>query len=226
MVNDSGNTRRRDVVLALGLSVLALGGCSDAMTANRYRILTSALLRGRKTQLSRNDVAKYAAASIALRIGNSAPALILLREINDDEFIFASSDNYLIAMRGGRVMQTGGLRHNLSHTMLGSTDPADGGLLTADGAKCIRLLDYAEDYGIGIEARSEFELGHKETLKILGAAIPTMRVYEHVRVKSLSWRHRNIYWAHATTGSIWKTKQHTHPDLAPLTITTLRPVRQ
>ena len=206
------------------MSLLALPACSTQDNLIfRHGSLALKALTAKPRRLTREDVAKYNAASISVRIGNGAEGLILLNRIEHRDCFWLASSRVLIVTRGGRLIQTSGLRSNLMNTNMATPDPVDGALLTADRSKSIRSLDF-EEYGFGIEATSRFELVKKEPVQILGTNLPMVRAREHVHVPDLKWHHSNTYWAHEETGAVWRSVQHYHPDQPAVTITTLRAV--
>jgi hypothetical protein len=173
--------------------------------------------------LKREAVAKFAAASISVRVGGSAEALVLLNRIEGRNQFWFSSDEIMLVTRGGRLTQTSGFQTDLMHTEMTTPDPVDGALLRADHATSQRVLDY-EDFGVGIQARSKYRVVRREPILIIGSTIPTVRVVEQVRVPTLKWWFTNTYWVHEQTGAVWKSRQHFHPERPVLTITTMRPV--
>jgi hypothetical protein len=221
---DHEKLTRRAALTALGLAGFSgLAGCvgQNNLLWRHFGLL---LHKPRAATLKRADVAKFAAASIAVRAGNRPEGLVLLDRIEGRDLYWLSSDRILLVTRGGRLTQTAGLRANLGHTVFPVPDPVDGAILSSSGERSTRLLDY-EEFGIGLEADSEFRVEKKQPITILGAALPTLRVRERVRVRSLKWGFTNTYWAHEQTGAVWRSSQHFHPDYPALTITTLRPVR-
>jgi hypothetical protein len=221
-------SRRALLRAAAGLAPLTLFGCTGVPHAREdAAAMLHVLGRKRVREIPRSEVAKYAAASLQIQLGNGAAGLLLLRSVQGRDRLWQSSDNILIVTRGGRLMQTGGFKHDLEETTLLTHDPADGALLKSDGVKCIRTLAYAEEgeaRSTRIEAISRFEVVGPRTLEILGVTTPTMYVREHVYTREIVWRYRNEYWADLHSPTVWKSRQHIYPDYPPLTITTLRQV--
>jgi len=214
----------RRAVLAGGLASGLLTSCADPGLFERNVQAIAKPLFGHQTRgFTRDQVAQFSAASISLEVGNSVPELLLLTSVNGADHIWGVRGQSIIQTRGGRLVATGGLRHDLARTENVSPDPAQGALLSSNGASCSRLLDFPGDYGFGCQANSKFHVEQRETLFILGAQLETMRIIERVRVTPIGWRHTNIFWADAQTGMVWRSRQHAHPDIEALTITTLRP---
>lgn len=220
--NSEMRTRRRFVAGACASALLA--GCADpALFERNVRAFAKPIFGHSNRGFTRDQVAQFAAASIELVVGGGVAQLLLLTSVSGPDHIWGIPDQTILQTRGGRLMATGGLAHDLSHTSNISTDPAEGNLLASDGAGCLRSLDFQDDYGVGCQAESKFSVENHETLTILGARLETVRIVEHVRVKTIGWRHTNTFWADASTGMVWRSRQHAHPDIGILTITTLRP---
>lgn len=212
---------RRSLILALAVGVSSCMG-SDNAVLRHARFLTATIRK--PPALKREDVAKFAAASISVRVGGAAEALVLLNRIEGKNQFWFSSDRIMLVTRGGRVTQTAGFQSDLVHTEMTTPDPVDGALLTADHGASQRLLDY-EDFGVGIQARSKYRIVGRDPIQIIGSTIPTVRVVEQVRVPALKWWFTNTYWVHEQTGAVWKSRQHFHPERPVLTITTMRQVK-
>jgi hypothetical protein len=195
---------------------------TDNVLLRHMRLLTATF--GKPPALKREDVAKFAAASISVRVGSAPEALVLLNRIEGRDQFWFSSDHIMLVTRGGRVTQTAGFQTDLMHTEMPTPDPVDGALLTADHGASLRLLDY-EEFGVGIQARSQYRLLGRDPIRIIGSSIPTLRIIEQVRVPTLKWWFTNTYWVHEQTAAVWKSRQHFHPDRPVLTITTMRPVK-
>ncbi|MFZ1988426.1 MAG: YjbF family lipoprotein [Alphaproteobacteria bacterium] len=214
----------RRTLFAGGLTSALLAGCANpALLERNIRAVAKPLFDRSGRELTRDQVAQFSAASISLEVGNGLPKLLLLTAVNGPDHVWGVSGQTILQTRGGRLVATGGLQHDLKHSDNISADPAEGALLTSNGATCSRLLDFPDDYGAACQADSKFHVEEPETLTILGARLETIRVSERVHVSSIGWHHTNKFWADTSTGMVWRSRQHAHPDIDALTITTLRP---
>lgn len=211
--------------LVLGLGATGLSSCAGQSPLMNRQLQFAVSLFAPAPPLTREQVAKYASASISVHMsGSSGEAMVLLNRIEGRDLFWLTSDRILLVTRGGRLMQTAGLSVNLAHTVLTESDPVDGGLLSADRKRTQRDLDY-DDYGMGLEARSRFYVQRKDPITVLGSTLPTVRVIEEAHVKALKWYFTNTYWVHGETGAVWRSRQHFHPDSSAIVLTTLRPVQ-
>ena len=209
----------------LGLTAAGLAGCvkSDNVLLQHARLLTGTFKVNKG--LTREDVAKFQAASIAARFGGGLEVLILLQRIEGRNLYWLSTDRVMLVTRGGRLVQTAGFPNDLAHTSFLGPDPVDRGLLHANGQMSVRQLDY-DEFGTALFATSKYRVVKKDPIRIIGATIPTVRVSERVRMRSLKWHFTNTYWVHEETGAVWQSRQRFHPDHPALTLTTMRPVRE
>ena len=63
-----------------------------------------------------------------------------------------------------------------------------------------------------------------ETIDLLGKSISTLKVDEDCRSDQLDWSFRNLFWVSPSSGMVWKSVQHIHPDLGAIEVSVLRPV--
>jgi len=223
-ITEQANSATRRA-LVLGLAAAGLSSCIGQTLLMNRQLGFAAGLFARKPRLTREQVAKYAAASISVRMaGGSGEAMVLLNRIEGRDLFWLSIDRVLLVTRGGRLVQTAGLNVNLARTMLPVPDPVDGALLTSDRVYAQRTLDY-DDFGLGLEARSRFYVQRKDPIVVLGSTLPTVRVIEEGHVKALKWYFTNTYWVHGETGAVWRSRQHFHPDSSAIVLTTLRPAQ-
>ena len=227
-MHSSPTTRRPHLprrAFACGLvSLAALSACANPrLFARNIRALSPNFTGSVPRSFTRDQVAQFSAASVELHVGHGLPQLLLLTQLNGLDHLWGTRGQTILQTRGARLIATGGLAADLSGTQLVSADPAESSLLVANGAACVRLLDFADSYGIGLRAESVFQVEGIETLEILGARLETKRVVERVHVADIKWRHTNKFWIDSKTGLVWLSQQHAHPDIAALTIKTLRP---
>ena len=215
----------RRTVIAGTLTSSVLASCADPklFLRNAQAVASPLFGRNQSSGFTRAQIAQIPAASIAVSVGADDPQLMLLTDVSGNVHQWAGAGHRVLETRGGRITKTGGFGHDLANTTEITADPAQAAILLADQEHCDRALDFTDSNGMDCEALSVFRVEGPETLVILGAKISTLRIVEHVRVKALSWRHKNTFWAEMTTGYVWRSRQHTHPSLDPLTLTTMRP---
>lgn len=227
------SARRRllkNMAAGIGLIGLAgLAGCStrkDSLVQSHLKVARGILFPPKSARrLSREQVAKFPYASMAVKVGGRPEQLILLNRFEGQKLLWLSGDGIMLVTRNGRLVQTGGLRYNLQATHMVGPDPVAVGLLRQDGVTSLRFLDYDDEYGQTIEAKSTFRVRKSDPIDILGTTLPTVLVEERVRVPMLKWRFKNRYWVHEKSQFVWRTLQHFHPMNEPYQLTMLRPAK-
>ena len=68
-----------------------------------------------------------------------------------------------------------------------------------------------------------FEEVGRETVEILELQFDTRVFREKCTARDLDWKFTNTYWVDPENGIIWKSRQHTHPDLPALDLDILKP---
>jgi hypothetical protein len=118
-----------------------------------------------------------------------------------------------------------GLNHNLAGTTLasGATIPAPAEATKGTFAST-RQMDFPELglYGLTVSCRASAQ--GRQTIKILGQALTTVRVDESCESSTRKWSFVNSYWIDPDNGLVWRSKQHIHPKGGIVEIQTLRPL--
>jgi hypothetical protein len=163
--------------------------------------------------------------SLGYRIGSSAEGLLVLATDNSDTLLWTSSNRRALATRNGRIVKSANFGFDLTDTRLLSSDPFGAGPLTSklDNYSVRRLCDFADISHFGNLVEGSISLNGKDTIEILGASLTVLTLVENCRSEDLDWRFKNIFWIDDATGFVWKSVQHIHPDLPPLTVEILRP---
>jgi hypothetical protein len=173
--------------------------------------------------LTRADVDRIGYASIAVRMGEGAQALLILGRFEGDELNWISAEREVIVTRMGRVVKTFGLPEDVRTTIFLTADPL--GRPAADLAAmpdCVRTLDFEPRHRDGVLARSRFYKVGDEDLTILGERHATELWEERGTAPGLQWEFVNRYWIETATGFVWKSRQAAAPGIPPLEIVTYR----
>lgn len=204
---------------------LGLAGCASDHTAvlfSRYLYETS--FATDRAAYDRARVGSVPYASIGLGIGDSRKQLIVLESVTGRDHRWLTGDPVAIVTRGGRIMNTAGFPDDLSATRLPGPDPADGGLHRLTGpVTATRIIDLRADRVFDQRVDCRLKPAGRETVTILGVDRDLIRVKERCKAKRIHWRFTNVFWADPETGRLWRSRQHVHPRMPPLTIDVLRP---
>ena len=76
-------------------------------------------------------------------------------------------------------------------------------------------------YGLTVE--SEIVYKGSENIKIAELDFKTEVFHERSVTREIDWNFENRYWVAPEDGLIWKSIQHMHPDVPPVTMELLKP---
>ena len=166
------------------------------------------------------EAASVPYASMGVRIGDGAQAMIILAGDTGGERLWTSASHITLVTRDGRIVSTSGLSHNLSGYQIVRS------INTVDGIRTIVWLADFADLGLySVTIFCQDRDAGPATITVLGTAIRTQRVNESCasRDGSLAWSFHNTYWIDPKSGLAWRTIQHVHPNLDPIETEMLRP---
>jgi len=208
------------VIQALVTLVMALlaASCSSSSTGNTnysqfYRLVRqswSATMG--KIRVTREQAASVSYASMGYSLDGGNQAMLILATDSGGELLWTSGAHVVIVTRDGRIVRTLGLDHDLS----GLTTPNNAPpvpLLSAVRAPftSTRLVDFPELGLYGIQVACRARMIGRQSINILGQALPTVRVDESCRSDRPDWAFTDNFWLDAESGLVWRSRQHVHP---------------
>jgi hypothetical protein len=157
---------------------------------------------------------------MGVRLGNSREAMIILADDSGGQRLWTSGAGIAITTKDGRIVRTAGFAHNL-----GGYGP---GAYTV-GKDGVRALHWQADfpdiklYSVSIVCRERPAMN--DSIVILGKNIRTRRIDESCSAEggTLDWSFDNTYWLDPSTGLVWRSIQHVHPQLDSIETEILRP---
>lgn len=218
----------RRTVLA-GLAGLGVSACASSPTLDLFATALSGVRDIGKpaaypVSAAQIDALPYA--SLGLRVGRSAPAVVILASIEGEDLHWASADRVVLVTRHGRLVKTVGLPRDLVGTQMPTSDPLTGFGKTpgdASAARVYRFIDLRpkDDFGVAVESR--FDEQGAETLRILGRDHETLRVRERITVRKWRWSTENLFWLDRESGQVWKARQQFCAEVPAITFEVLKP---
>jgi hypothetical protein len=201
----------------------ALAGCgSDSDFSQMSDIIlqgVSSIGGGQGPAIQRDQAAAIPFATLGLRYGSSAQAVLVLATSasGDSEWLGGTQVSFIT--RDGRIIRTVGLPHNLS----GFQGPiADTGPDAAPGGYHY-LYDFGEQRVFGTIVDCTQRDTGPERIEIIGGTHDTRHIVETCRAPRLDWSFENHFWRDAATGHVWQSIQAVHPDDDLVTLSVLRP---
>lgn len=215
---------RRAVLTACLLMLGACSSDSDTDWSQMYGMVTQAL-DAQEAGITLQQAGAVPYASIGVRLnGGTEGMLILATTSPQNEQLWTSSAKIGLLLRGGRIVRTAGLEHNLS------------GIVARDGdygAPSVKAngtsewnMDFADLNLYSVPVSCVSKVRGPVAVKNFTVDIPTVRVDERCHSNKVDWTFVNSYWISPTTGLVWHSIQYVSPNSGPIEIEVLRPPEQ
>lgn len=218
------DTDRRRLLIAA--PCLALSACRSGGMFSMVRDSLDFAVGGIDAPpITRERIEAIPYASMTAKIGDGPAVALILASVNGQERRWIASDRGVLVTRGGRIVRTAGLADkDLQDTRyltpdplprLGRTREASGGFR--------RTVDIVSPEYYGLLIGSRFEVLGEREITISEVDLLTVEVRERCRAETLDWAFENRHWVDPKHPLVWKSRQHVHPELPPLTIEILKP---
>ena len=201
-----------------GALAFALASCSSSNSGNTnytqfYQLMRESLSASfGKIRVTRDQAASVAYASMGYSLDGGNQAMLILATDSGGELLWTSSAHVVIVTRQGRIVRTLGLDHDLSGLTTRNNAPAPA-LTAAFQAPfaSTRLQDFPELGLYGIEVSCRAHMVGRQSINILGQAVPTVRVDESCRSSQPDWSFTDNFWVDGDNGLVWRSRQHVNP---------------
>jgi hypothetical protein len=211
--------------VALPALLLLLAGCSsggqsaysDYFTLVRQSVSNS--IHG--ARVTRAQAAAISYASLGYRIDDGDQNILVLATDSNGEQLWTAGNHVVLLMRQGRIMRTVGLGHDLAALTGNDLPPLTAAL--KQSFTSTRMADYPDLGRYGVPLSCTAIAKGRQTIVILGQAIPTDRIDESCVSTALNWSFTNSYWLDPDSGLAWRTRQHVHPKGGTLETEIFRP---
>ena len=212
--------RKTAALAGAGLTMvwaLLAAGCSSGQSGNTNYSQFLQLIRQSwaastgNVRITRDQAASIQYASMGYRQDGGNEMMLVLGTDNGGEQLWTSSAKVVIVTRDGRIVRTLGLEHDLSGlTARGGQAPAPASAITTPFTTT-RLEDFPELGLYGAIVVCNARAAGRQSIKILGQPITTMRVDESCRSRKPEWSFTDNYWVDLDNGRVWRSRQHVHP---------------
>ena len=214
----------------LTLAVLLLvSGCDSTGTSDYslyYQAVRQSIAKsfGGDTHVTKDQAAAISYASIGYRVDDGPEQLLVLATDSGEEQLWTSASHVVIVTRGGRIVRTVGLPHDLAaETPQGGQQFALLADTTRRALTMTRLEDFPDIpiYGAAVKCTASSE--GPQTIVILGHGVTTMKVDETCSSSVLDWSFTDSYWVDPQNSLVWRSIQHVSPKGEKVEIELLRP---
>ena len=208
--------------------ILSLAGCSSSGDSGYSEYWTAVKQGVRGTfgtapAVTRAQAAAVPYASMGYRVDDGGERLIVLATDNGGEQLWTSADHIVLLTRGGRIVRTVGLPHDLAATSAGRNgDPSPAQALRAPFAS-ERLEDFPDLNLYSLPINCHAAMQGREAITILDNRLDTIRVDESCVSEKLNWSFTDSFWIDPDSGLVWRSRQHIHPKGETLDTEILRP---
>lgn len=205
--------------------LLGVSGCSN--NSSLIKVAGDALnvaIRGFPgTPLDRDQIEALPYASLAAKLGKGPRSLLVLGKVAKQELHWYSADHIVMVTYRGRLMKTAGLPKNLSQTLLYKDDPFKSPRKPTPGTSAVtRVINLSPDEIYQDPVVSTWQGGESETIEIVNRRYETVRWEEVCRCKISGWKFTNTFWFDPEHALVWRSEQHIHHELPPITIEMLK----
>lgn len=223
------------MALLLGTAASLLGACSSdggAVSAGDMLVgMVEGVVSDDETQavpqtVSRQRAAEVKYASIGVTIDDHPQILFPLANREGDDLLYTYGYTISLVIREGRVVRTQGLGRDMMGSEWQGEDIIRTAMTSRTKASGTRTF-ISSDFGIGPRtAHCTAEVVGDEAVNILEKPISARHVREECDVPELEWHFTNDFWIGPSNGQVWRSVQHIHPKVSPLTIETFRPAQR
>ena len=162
-------------------------------------------------------------ASMGVRIDGGPEQMVVLAGGQTGPLLWTSAARIALETQNGRIIRTSGLPSNLGTTTFSTPDPLATIEASPSPAEYRRTVDLPDQNIYSVALDCTMQAAGRETIKILGQDIPTLRVEEHCRSGRLDWDFTNEFWLGESSGFVWRSRQYIHPKLGAIDTEILRP---
>jgi len=216
-----GEARR---ALLLAAPLLALGACSSDSDTDWSQMLgmVTQAMDAQDSGITLQQAAAVPYASIGVRLNGGQEGMLILATTSlQNEQLWTSSAKIGLLLRGGRIVRTAGLEHNLSGLIARDGDYAAPSI-KANGTSQWNM-DFAELNLYSVPVSCVSKVRGPVAIKNFTVNIPTVRVDERCHSNKVDWTFVNSYWISPTTGFVWHSIQYVSPNSGLIEIEVLRP---
>jgi hypothetical protein len=169
-----------------------------------------------------DEAAAVPFASLGMRIGDGQQQMIVLAADSNGERLWTSKAKVAVTTRRGRVVRSAGLPRNIDTVEFRGEDPILDVAKGGPSRETIRYSDFWDLNRYSIPLRCVAVSRGPEAVVILGKSIATVRVDESCESSDIDWTFTDSFWV-GSSGMVWKSIQHYHPDYDPIELEVLRP---
>jgi len=180
---------------------------------NAYQAIKNSVFGIEDYPISRDLVDKISYASIKVKVGNGGAGLMILEEIDNDNFIYLSADRVRFIIKEGKIIRTLGFKNNLIRKE--EPEYSIKSFLKSRKSSQDYITYHSYDRPRLIDLKLNVTIRRKEIERhlILDVAYDLVKIEETIESEYLGWKKINIYWVDPNDYFVWKSEQYLSPLL-------------
>lgn len=153
-------------------------------------------------------------ASILVKIGKGPEALMILQNINNEDYVWVSADGVYLVTNNGKIIQTYGLINNLKEKLSSSLNWDED---LYENKEFISYNSYNPPALNNLKVISQYTNKGKENVELTFGNKNLSLIEEKISSKEVGWSELNLYWVDENN-FVWKSIQHISPKLPEIYI--------
>ncbi len=153
-------------------------------------------------------------ASILVKIGKGPEALMILQNINNEDYVWVSADGVYLVTNNGKIIQTYGLINNLKEKLSSSLNWDED---LYENKEFISYNSYNPPALQNLKVISQYTYKGKENIELTFGNKNLNLIEEKISSKEVGWSELNFYWVDENN-FVWKSIQHISPKLPEIYI--------
>lgn len=178
---------------------------------------------GSDKRVTLKEAASVPGASLGMRIGDGPEQMLVLAAGTARNNLWISRARVAIATDHGRIVRTAGLQNDLGGYAAAGGAMDSTSLSWSQPATWQWVADFPDINAYSVRVVCHDQPAGRETIRILGTPIQTVRVNENCSSPNLHWSFENTFWVSPTNEMVWQSVQHVHPEMDAVEIRLFRP---
>ncbi len=206
--------------ISLIISLILFGSCASIDTnkvAPGYVEAFTAiknLITGVENAIQPDVIEKIPYASILVKIGKGPEALMILENINNEDYLWVSADGVYLITNNGKIIQTYGLINNLKEKLSPSLNWEED---IYENKEFISYNSYNPPALNNLKVISKYTYKGKENTELMFSNKNLNLIEEKISSNEIGWSETNFYWVDENN-FVWKSIQNISPKLPEIYI--------
>ena len=202
------------------ISLILFGSCASIDTnkvapgyVEAFRAIKN-LITGVENVIQPDVIEKIPYASILVKIGKGPEALMILENINNEDYLWVSADGVYLVTNNGKIIQTYGLLNNLKEKLSPSLNWEED---IYENKEFISYNSYNPPTLNNLKVISKYSYKGKQYTELMFSNKNLNLIEEKISSNEIGWSETNFYWVDENS-FVWKSIQNISPKLPEIHI--------